>query len=173
MVISRMTLRVLDGSDADRYNAFFTEGARAHPDTLRIAPEDVAMAPFSTAATEESATFVAEADGVWLGVGTVERERGRMKRRHVAWIVRMYVAAHAAGQGVGRAILRQALARAASMPRVSKVNLTVAAHNASALHLYESEGFREFAREEDAFRDIAPRTEVSMSLQLPTNRQGR
>jgi ribosomal protein S18 acetylase RimI-like enzyme len=159
-----LTVRALTVSEAVRYNAFFAEGARAHPDTLRIAPEDIEASPFSTAESEDGATFVAEAgDGTWLGVGTVERERGRMKRRHVAWIVRMYVIAEAAGRGVGRAILRHAMERARSMVGVSKVNLTVAAHNAAAIHLYESVGFREFAREEDAFRDAAPRTELSMS----------
>gem|GEM_PF-4206009 len=32
--------------------------------------------------------------------------------------------------------------------------------------LYESVGFRTFGREEDAFRDSAPRAELSMSLKL-------
>jgi ribosomal protein S18 acetylase RimI-like enzyme len=164
MTTSGLTVRALTASEAPRYNAFFAEGARAHPDTLRIAPEDIEASPFSTAESAEGATFVAEAgDGRWLGVGTVEREGGRMKRRHVAWIVRMYVTAEAAGRGVGRAILRQAMARAGAMAGVSKVNLTVAAHNAAAIHLYASEGFREFAREEDAFRDAEPRAELSMS----------
>jgi ribosomal protein S18 acetylase RimI-like enzyme len=46
------------------------------------------------------------------------------------------------------------------------VNLTVAAHNARAVGLYGSEGFQLIGREEDAFRDPTPRTELTMSLSL-------
>lgn len=81
----------------------------------------------------------------------------------------MYVTASAAGRGVGRSIVRRALASAATMPGLSKVNLTaVAAHNAGAVYLYTSESFLEFAREEDAFRDAKPRTELTMSMLLRT-----
>ena len=78
----------------------------------------------------------------------------------------MYVPTEGAGRGVGRALLRLAITRARTLPGVSKLNLTVAAHNARAVALYESEGFVSFAREVDAFRDVVPRTELTMSLSL-------
>ncbi|HEY6078729.1 MAG TPA: GNAT family N-acetyltransferase, partial [Polyangiaceae bacterium] len=68
--------------------------------------------------------------------------------------------------GVGRALLRAAVARARSCAGVDKVNLTVAAHNERAVGLYGSEGFQLIGREEDAFRDPTPRTELTMSLSL-------
>lgn len=149
------------------YNDFLLAGIAAHPDTLRIARADVEQSPFSTAETPWAATLAARtAAGTWIGVVTVEREQGRQKRHHIAWIYRMYVAANHAGSGVGRALLRAALERARTMSGVGKVNLTVAAHNRRAISLYMSEGFREFAREEDAFRDPAPRAELSMALNL-------
>lgn len=156
-------LLTLTAEDSARYNAFFTAGTRAHPDTLRISPDDIEGAPFSTQPTEDSITLAAVAGEVWLGVVTLAREQERSKRRHIAWIVRMYVSADRAGRGVGRALLREALARAARMPGVAKVNLTVAAHNERAIRLYTAEGFTSFAREEDAFRDPLPRAELSMS----------
>lgn len=153
--------------DAAAYNAFLLIGIAAHPDTLRIAAADIESEPFATLATAEAATLVAlSAQGEWQGVVTIEREQGRQKRRHIAWIYRMYVDARHSGAGVGRELLRAALTRARNMPGVTKVNLTVAAHNQSATHLYASEGFREFAREEDAFRDPQPRRELSMTLSL-------
>jgi ribosomal protein S18 acetylase RimI-like enzyme len=162
-----VTLCALVASDAAAYNDFFRSGALAHPDTLRISPADIAAAPFKTDHGAEGTTFVAEGnDGRWLGVVTVEREQGREKRRHIAWVLRMYVAASSAGAGVGRALMRAALGRARELPGVAKVNLTVAAHNARAVGLYESEGFRTIAREEDAFRDPTPRTELTMSVTL-------
>lgn len=157
----------LGPEDQAAYNEFLLAGIAAHPDTLRIASVDVEQAPFGTAETPWTATLAARtAAGTWLGVVTVEREQGRQKRRHIAWIYRMYVASGRAGGGIGRALLRAALDRARTMSGVAKVNLTVAAHNRRAISLYMSEGFREFAREEDAFRDPAPRAELSMALNL-------
>jgi NAD(P)H-dependent FMN reductase/GNAT superfamily N-acetyltransferase len=153
--------------DAATYSAFLLAGVAAHPDTLRIAEVDIQAAPFSTEPTADSVTLVArDAAGRWLGVASVERERGRAKRRHIAWILRMYVAAEHAGRGIGRRLLQAAIAHARSLPGVEKVNLTVAAHNASAIQLYTQEGFREFAREVDAFRSPQSQTELSMSLSL-------
>lgn len=167
MPSASFTVRVLEAGDAPSYNDFFSQGTLAHPDTLRITAGDIAAAPFKTDHGTAGATFVAEGTaGDWLGVVTVEREQGREKRRHVAWILRMYVAQSSAGAGVGRALLQAAIRRARELPGVEKVNLTVAAHNARAIGLYESVGFRSFGREEDAFRDAAPRAELSMTLKL-------
>jgi NAD(P)H-dependent FMN reductase/ribosomal protein S18 acetylase RimI-like enzyme len=153
--------------DAADYNAFLLAGIAAHPDTLRIAAADVESAPFTPEETTETVTLVARnAEQKWLGVVTVERERGRQKRHHIAWIYRMYVAAGHAGAGIGRELLNAAIDRARTMPGVTKVNLTVAAHNRRAISLYAAVGFREFAREEDAFRDPQPRAELSMALTL-------
>lgn len=156
----------LKPADAERYNAYLSEGCARHPDTLRIAPADIADAPFTTLDSAESCTLVALSPaGEWLGIGTLEREQGRAKRRHIAWIFRMYVAA--TGRGIGRALLRQLKARAASMVGVTKLNLTVAAHNTAAVALYRSEGFDEFSREPDAFHAGEQRvSELSMSCAL-------
>src|SRR3954470_42781 len=161
------SVSALGAADASAYNEFFTQGALQHPDTLRISPGDIAAAPFKTDHGVEGTTFAArDAGGQLLGVVTVEREAGREKRRHIAWILRMYVAQGVAGRGVGRALLRAALCRAGELPGVTKVNLTVAAHNARAIGLYESEGFRTIGREPDAFRDPEPRTELTMARML-------
>lgn len=153
-----------------RYNDFFRRGTEAHPDTLRISPADIAATPFRTEHGSDGSTLVAQdTAGHWLGVVTIEREAGREKRRHLAWVLRMYVAAESARRGVGRTLLQAALARAKELPGVEKVNLTVAAHNEPAVRLYESVGFRAFAREEDAFRDPEPRTELTMALRLESS----
>lgn len=166
-MIDPVTVEPLRDGDARSYNEFFCRGAAQHPDTLRISPADVAAAPFHTVSGADGSTFVArDAGGEWLGVVTVEREAGREKRRHIAWILRMYVTRESARKGVGRALLTAALARAKQLPGVTKVNLTVAEHNERAVRLYESLGFRSFAREVDAFRDSQPRTELTMSLLL-------
>lgn len=160
-------IRALGAPDAVAYNALLTRGVRQHPDTLRIAEADIAERPFDTGETNESVTLAAvRADGTLIGTVAVERERGRVKRRHVAWLLRMYVPLESAGHGVGRALLLRAIEHARSLSGVEKLNLTVAAHNARAVALYERHGFVAFSREEDAFRDPTPRTELTMSLRL-------
>lgn len=162
-----VAITALGRHDSAAYNTFLLTGLAAHPDTLRIAAADVESAPFTTEENSATATLVARSSAEkWLGVVTIERERGRQKRQHIAWILRMYVESGHAGAGIGRELLQAALARARSMPGVTKVNLTVAAHNRRAISLYAAAGFREFAREEDAFRDPEPRAELTMSLTL-------
>lgn len=160
-------LVLLQVAEAPKYNRFFRQGALEHPDTLRISPEDVSRGPFQIGERPGTATFAAVSDQEeWLGVVTIEREGGRDKRSHIAWVLRMYVARAHAGKGIGRALMAQAIARARAMPGVAKVNLTVAEHNERGVRLYESFGFRAFSREEDAFRDPTSRTELTMSLRL-------
>ncbi len=160
-------ISALTAVDAATYNDFLRRGVLAHPDTLRISPGDLERTPFSTHDGPEGSTFVARSpSGAWLGVATVERESGREKRRHIAWVLRMYVLAEASGAGIGRTLLERAIARARELPGVQKCNLTVAAHNERAVRLYAGLGFREFSREPDAFRDLEPRTELTMSLFL-------
>jgi ribosomal protein S18 acetylase RimI-like enzyme len=156
----------LTAGDAGRYNEFLLRGVREHRDTLRISENDILRAPFVTAG-DGAATFVAlTREGNWAGTVAVERERGREKREHIAWIVRMYVASEHGGRGVGNALLAHAMDYARTLPGVAKLNLTVAAHNQHAVRLYQRHGFREFSRELDAFRDPTPRTELSLSVAL-------
>src|SRR5215207_7530467 len=98
MAAPTFSLRELTNDDAPAYNAFLLRGVEQHPDTLRISPADIAAQPFKTPHGTDSVTFAAvAANGGWFGVVTVEREQGRSKRRHVAWVLRMYVDARAAG----------------------------------------------------------------------------
>jgi GNAT superfamily N-acetyltransferase len=161
----RPTIVALDANQDTRYNEFLRRAVREHPDTLRISEADILDNPFCVRAGDDDSTYVAVcSDGSWAGTVAVERERERTKRRHIAWIMRMYVAREHAGIGIGRALLERAIEWARALPEVTKVNLTVAAHNAPAIALYAHCGFREFSREPDAFRDTRPRTELSLSL---------
>jgi exodeoxyribonuclease VII large subunit len=178
---AELTIRRLQPDEASAYNAFFAQGTDAHPDTLRITRADIEAAPFVIAPVNEneneheSVVLVAVSVPAarWLGVVAVERERGRTKRRHIAWLVRMYVEQSASGRGVGRALVRAAIAEAAAMPGVTKLNLTVVEHNLSAVGLYTSEGFVTFAREEGAFRDEPTHVELAMSRKVPLLDRGR
>ena len=158
-------LRILTADDQDAYNAFLARGVAQHPKLFRVDPADFRERPFSTEPSGEGFTLLAHDGERWLGVATLEREQGRVKRRHIAWILRMLVTEPNAG--VGRALLRELKRSARSMHGVEKLNLTVAADNAAAVHLYTSEGFVPFAQEPDAFRAGDARVdELTMTHQV-------
>jgi len=84
-------------------------------------------------------------------VGLVALGRENMKNlAHKALIWGMYVKPEHRGKGIAKALLREALSLAKSVPEVLQVNLSVNASNAGAIKLYESFGFKSFGREPGA-----------------------
>jgi ribosomal protein S18 acetylase RimI-like enzyme len=88
----------------------------------------------------------AAADQPLTGVVRLMRHQ-RLKERHKASVVGMYVAPEAAGRGVGRALLTELLARADRADGLRQIQLVVSSKNDAARHLYESVGFRCYGRE--------------------------
>ncbi|MBC8139015.1 MAG: GNAT family N-acetyltransferase [Fibrella sp.] len=169
-----LIIRTVTAGEAAHYNDFFRGGVLAHPESFRVTAADFADSPFDPSPSPDGFTLVATAnnDAEWLGVVSVEREPGRAKRQHVAWLVRMYVAGFAAGRGLGRRLVRTAVARSKSdLHGVEQLNLTVLAANEPAKHLYASEGFAMFAHEPDALRgaDGVYQAEEQMRLSLKSD----
>lgn len=83
--------------------------------------------------------------GAWDGrslVGAVSCEReARLKVRHVGHLIGMMVADHAAGRGIGRALLLACIDEARATQGLELLTLSVTAGNAAAEHLYRSAGF--------------------------------
>lgn len=161
---SSWALRSLSEADREAYHHFLARGAVDHPERLRFSTPDLVSLPYGTSSSDDAVTLLAVQGDSWLGVGTVERELGRQKRRHIAWILRMYVAQP--GDGIGRALLRALKAHAAQMEGVEKLNLTVVADNHSAIRLYESEGFATFSREAQALK-VGGRWIEELSMSCP------
>lgn len=175
MATPTVFLRDVTAEETKEYNDFFRAGVLAHPDSFRIVLEDFAESPFDPSVSANGFTLLATTVDAekWLGVVSVERESGRAKRRHIAWLVRMYVAESAAGQGIGRQLLRAAIAQARTgLDGVEQLNLTVLAGNEPAKRLYLSEGFTVFAQEPNALRDAQGvyYAEEQMRLSLTASR---
>jgi len=83
--------------------------------------------------------------GAWDGralVGAVSCERDmRLKVRHVGHLIGMMVADHAAGRGIGKALLQECIALARASDGLEVLTLSVTAGNAAAEHLYHRAGF--------------------------------
>lgn len=78
--------------------------------------------------------------------------RYRVKERHNATVVGMYVAPECACKGIGVALMHGLIARARSMPELEQIDLTVTAGNGHAEALYRRCGFVEYGRLDRAIR---------------------
>lgn len=89
----------------------------------------------------DDAVLGAFEDGDLIGMVGFFRE-AHEKRRHRMTIWGMYVSPEARGRGHGRALLREALKRCATLPGVEAIGLSVVTVNRDAMRLYSSVGFR-------------------------------
>ena len=81
-----------------------------------------------------------------VGTTGLQRERAR-KLAHKAFIWGVYVAPPFRNRGVGRLLLREALAHAALMPGLRQVSLGANSANPASIALYKSVGFEPFGVE--------------------------
>lgn len=90
------------------------------------------------------------------------------KSRHKGTLWGMYVAPEHRGKGVGKALARAILERAATLPDLEQVNLTVVVTRAAARNLYLSLGFEPYGLEKNALK-IGDRyvDEEFMAIVLP------
>ena len=143
-------------------NAFFQlrlRGLQAHPEAfgtshqeaLEKGPGQYEAILQGTQAADGNFILGAFATPELELIGTVGlRREPRVKERHKAVVVGMYVAPEAAGRGVGRALLGDLLARCERIEGLRQIQLVVTKQNEAARHLYESLGFRCYGREVDA-----------------------
>ena len=147
----KSVLRRLSADDLPEYSALLRQGLVQHPECFRIAPSDLEDAP-AIMASEDSFTLGAFSEaGALVGIVSFARER-RQKMHHKGLLFRMLVAKEAAGQGVGRSLVRECVAQARHLPGLEAVVLTVVSSNTAARRLYASEGFVSFALEPQALK---------------------
>ncbi len=113
----------------------------------------------------DQATAGAFAGAELVSVAVLVRE-GMLKRRHIAGIYSVYTHPSARRRGLSRGVL-ELLVGAARGWGVERLQLSVSDRTAGARALYESLGFREWGREEDALRIAGESAdEVHMALRL-------
>lgn len=102
-------------------------------------------------APEESFTLGAFDGDCLVGMATFHREGGA-KERHKGRIYGVYVAPEIRGLGVGKALLRELVARVRHIDGVEQLLLSASTGQESALALYRSLGFAGFGIEPKALK---------------------
>ncbi|MFE5794490.1 GNAT family N-acetyltransferase [Streptomyces sp. NPDC056503] len=105
-----------------------------------LPPPSEPYPPFFDERHQPADYLVAERAGVLLGYVRVARPTPLESNGHVRQIQGLAVASEARGQGVGRALLRATLAKAAA-DGATRITLRVLGHNTPARALYAAEGF--------------------------------
>jgi RimJ/RimL family protein N-acetyltransferase len=165
-----MQIRRLEISDAPVYRGLRLRGLREHPDAFTSSFEEESVrSPAETekrlAPTSDTIMWGAFVDGTLAGVVGMTRET-RLKNRHKATLVAMYVAPEFGGQGLGLALV-QTVIQAAKTAQVELLVLTVTDTNRQAAALYARAGFASFGVEPDAIRvNGVPFGKQHMYLQL-------
>ena len=152
-------IRQLNLADLDAFFRLRLRGLQAHPEAFGTSHQEAlekgpaqyeAILQGTQAADGNFVLGAFIAPGLEL-IGTVGlRREPRLKERHKAVVVGMYVAPEAVGRGVGRALLNDLLARSERIEGLRQIQLVVTKQNEAARHLYESLGFRCYGREVDA-----------------------
>jgi ribosomal protein S18 acetylase RimI-like enzyme len=152
-------IRALTEMDAEVFRTLRLRALRDHPDAFGSSFDDEAARSLSTIAERLRATAAAP-DDVNLGafvdgrlVGMVGfRREDYAKVRHRGYIWGMYTAPELRRQGIGRALLLEAVAHARGLPGLEQVNLSVVTRNSAARELYLALGFKIFGLERHALK---------------------
>ena len=148
----RFNIRRLDRGDASIFRDIRLEGLVSHPEAFGASFEEEleqSEAQFGDR-IENNFIFGGFADeGTLAGVIAVARSRGA-KMRHIASIWGLYVRPEARGSGLSRLLMTAAVDEARTMCR--SLRLTVVSSNDAAIRLYESIGFKAWARDSEALK---------------------
>jgi ribosomal protein S18 acetylase RimI-like enzyme len=160
-----MHIRELTEGDAEAYRPLRLRALRERPDAFGSSYEEAVSRPIEATwqrlheQSPAEGSFILGAfdlgafddGGVLVGTMGLLREQG-MKTRHKATVWGAYVAPEARGQGVGKALLRELIARARNVAGIEQVLLAVTMHNAEARGLYLACGFTVYGTEPRALR---------------------
>lgn len=170
-----MQIRPLVHSDAGEYRALMLEGYDLEEENFTSTVLERAAEPLSwwqnriSNPRNSSQVFGALHEGRLVGIVTIEYST-RLKTRHSAHLVGMYVSQLQRQSGAGRALLQAVIEHASTRTEMKVITLTVTQGNTNAIHLYESVGFKLWGIEPMAVSiGIEYKAKVHMQLRLPVH----
>jgi GNAT superfamily N-acetyltransferase len=148
-----MGIRCLKKSDVVEYRRLRLEALQKAPAAFASSYEEekkLSLPAFLERLTGESShTFGAFVKDRLIGILTLLRE-SRQKQTHQAVLVGMYVSAAYQKQGIGAALVDEAIAFARKARTIRYLKLSVMAGHEAARSLYLSRGFKTFGMEREA-----------------------
>lgn len=143
-------VRVLTVQDAAAYQVVRLRGLREHPEAFASSYEEEAVTALEQSVKRltnpDAVTFGTFVGESLLGVVTLLRNT-RIKTRHRAAVVAMYVAPEARGRGIGKRLIQAAIDEARQHDQIIDLTLSYTVGNESARALYLSMGFKPYALE--------------------------
>lgn len=137
-------IRLFTDADAAAFYALRLRALTEEPEAFGRSAEEYSGTPLVEVAARLRARDDAFTLGAWtpacVGIAGFVRADG-VKTRHCGMIWGVYVAPEARGQGIARALMQGILARAAALPGLEQIHLTVTTTNVAASTLYRSLGF--------------------------------
>ncbi|MCG7342655.1 GNAT family N-acetyltransferase [Sporosarcina sp. ACRSL] len=150
-----MNIRQLEPQDAEVYFQIRLEALYKNPEAFGSSYEEekkeTADKYKERLQGTDSFIFGAFDDSKLVGVITLLTEK-RMKLKHRATIVAMYVAPEKRGEGVAKALMNEAINKARTLEGIEQIHLTVVSSNIAAKKLYSSLGFEEYGTEKRALK---------------------
>ncbi len=146
-------VRALTSSDAEAYRVVRLHGLNEQPPAFGSLPEEEPNLSETTAKLAPSDArcfFGAFQDKQLIGIVRLSRYLAS-NEKHRVYLAGLYVMPPFRRLGCGRLLVEQALIRAANMPGIRRINLTVVTQQEAAIHLYQSFGFRIYGTEQETF----------------------
>ncbi len=163
------SVRILAPADAEAYHVVRLCALHEQPPAFGSLPEDepnLSETATRLAESDDRCFFGAFQDEHLVGIVRLSRYSAQ-NEKHRAYIGGLYVMPPFRRSGCGRAIVRQALSRAANTSGIRRVNLTVVTQQVAAIRLYQSLGFGIYGTEQETFsRDGQFYDEHLMTLEL-------
>ncbi len=148
-----VSVRLLTSTDAEAYRPVRLQALQEQPPAFGALPED------EPNLSEMAARLAASDDRCFFGAFHGEQLIGILRfsrysapnEKHRAYLAGLYVLPQFRRHGCGRALIREALSRAANTAGIRRINLTVVTQQTAAIRLYESFGFHIYGTEQETF----------------------
>jgi ribosomal protein S18 acetylase RimI-like enzyme len=150
---NHFNVRLLTPADAEAYRAVRIAALNEEPPAFGSLPEDEPAVPETAeklAATDDRCYFGAFRAGQLIGIVRLSRNSAP-NEKHRAYLGGLYVLPPFRRSGCGRALVSEAISRAAKSPGIRRINLAVVTGQRAAIRLYQSLSFCIYGTEPEAF----------------------